>query len=57
MSIITHIKCMYIFLYIKRFTQNENYAVDQRNLKCDFLRHSPAETSTINSPICQIYIN
>ena len=39
------------------FKQNENYEVDRRILKCDYIRHSPAETSTINTPNSQIYIN
>ena len=36
---------------------NENYEVDRRILKCDYIRYSPAETSTINIPHSQIYIN
>ena len=39
------------------FKLNENYEMDRRILKCDFIRYSPAETSTINTPISQIYIN
>ena len=39
------------------FKLNENYEVDRRILKCDYIRYSPAETSTINTPISQIYIN
>ena len=39
------------------FKLNENYEVDRRILKCDFIRYSPAETSTINTPNSQIYIN
>ena len=39
------------------FKLNENYEVDRRILKCDFIRYSPAEKSTINTPISQIYIN
>ena len=39
------------------FKLNENYEVDRRNLKCDYTRYSPAETSTINTPNSQIYIN
>ena len=31
--------------------------VDRRIFKCDFIRYSPAETSTINTPNSQIYIN
>ena len=31
--------------------------VDRRILKCEFIRNSPAETSTINSPNSQICIN
>ena len=36
---------------------NENYEVDRRILKCDYIRYSPAEASTINTPNSQIYIN
>ena len=39
------------------FKLNENYKVDRRTLKCDYIRYSPAETSTINTPNSQIYIN
>ena len=37
------------------FKLNENYEVDRRILKCDYIRYSPAETSTINTPKSQIY--
>ena len=39
------------------FTLNENYEVDRRILKCDYIRYSPAETSTVNTPNGQIYFN
>ena len=39
------------------FKLNENYEVDRRILKCDYIRYSSAETSTVNTPISQIYIN
>ena len=39
------------------FKLNENYEVDKRILKCDYIRYSPVETSTINTPNSQIYIN
>ena len=39
------------------FKLNEKFEVDRRNLKCDYIRYSPAETSTINTPNSQIYIN
>ena len=39
------------------FKLNENYEVDRRILKCDYIRYSPAETSTIITPNSQIYIN
>ena len=39
------------------FKLKENYEVDRRILKCDYIRYSPAETSTINTPNSQIYIN
>ena len=38
------------------FKLNEKYEVDRRILKCDYVRYSPAETSTINTPNSQIYI-
>ena len=39
------------------FKLNESYEFDRRILKCDYIRYSPAETSTINTPNRQIYIN
>ena len=39
------------------FKLNENYEVDRKILQCDYIRYSPAETSTINTPNSQIYIN
>ena len=39
------------------FKLNENCEVDRRILKCDYIRYSPAETLTINTPNNQIYIN
>ena len=39
------------------FKLNENYEDDRRILKCDYIRYCPAETSTINTPNSQIYIN
>ena len=39
------------------FKLNENYEVDRRILRCHYIRYSPAETSTINTPNSQIYIN
>ena len=39
------------------FKLNENYEVDRRILKCDYIRYSPAKTSTIKTPNSQIYIN
>ena len=39
------------------FKLNENYDFDRRTLKCDYIRYSPAETSTISTPNCQIYFN
>ena len=39
------------------FKLNENYEVDRRILKCDYIRYSPAETSTINTPNSQCYVN
>ena len=39
------------------FKLKANYEVDQRNLKCEYIRYSPSEISTINTPNSQIYIN
>ena len=39
------------------FKLNENYEVDRRILKCDYIRYSPAETSMRSTPNSQIYIN
>ena len=36
---------------------SENYEIDRRILKCDYIRYSPAEISTINTANSQIYIN
>ena len=35
----------------------ENYEIIRRILKCDYIRYSPAEISTINTANSQIYIN
>ena len=39
------------------FKLSENYEIDRRILKCDYIRYSPAEISTINTPNSQTYIN
>ena len=39
------------------FKLSENFEIDRRILKCDYIRYSPAEISTINPPNSQIYIN
>ena len=39
------------------FKLSENYEIDRRILKCDYIRCSPAEISTINTTNSQIYIN
>ena len=36
---------------------NDNYEIDRRIPKCDFIRYSPGETSTINTPNSQIYVS
>ena len=38
------------------FKLKEKYEVDRRILKCDQIRYSLADTSTINTPNSQIYI-
>ena len=39
------------------FKLTENYVVDRKILKCDYIRFLSAETCTINTPHSQIYIN
>ena len=39
------------------FKLNESYEIDRIILKCNYIRYSPAETSTTNTPNSQIYIN
>ena len=39
------------------FKLNEKYEIDRRILKCDYIRYSPSEISTINTLNSQIYIN
>ena len=39
------------------FKLNEKYEVDQKILKCNFIRHSPNDIGTINTPKTQLYIN
>ena len=39
------------------FKLSEIYEVDRKVLKCDCIRYSPAEISTINTANSQIYIN
>ena len=39
------------------FKLSENYEIDRRILKCDYIRYSPAEISTISTANSQIYIN
>ena len=39
------------------FKLNEKYELDRRILKCDYIRYSPSEISTINTASSQIYIN
>ena len=39
------------------FKLSENYEIDRRILKCDYIRYSPAEMSTVNTANPQIYIN
>ena len=39
------------------FKLTEKYVIDRRILKCDYIRYSPSEISTINTPSSQVYIN
>ena len=35
------------------FKLNENYEVDHKIFKCEYIRCSPAESSTVNTPNSQ----
>ena len=37
------------------FKLSEKYQIDKRIRKCDYIRYSPTEVSTINTPNSQIY--
>ena len=39
------------------FKLSENYEVDRKILKCDYIRYSPAEISTIKTSNSQVYVN
>ena len=39
------------------FKLTEKYEIDRKIFKCDYIRYSPREISTINTPNSQIYIN
>ena len=39
------------------FKLSDKYEIDRKILKCDYIRYSPSEISTINTPNSQIYIN
>ena len=39
------------------FKLNEKYEINRDILKCDYIRHSPSEISTINTANSQVYIN
>ena len=39
------------------FKLNENYELDRKILKCDNIRYSTTETSTLKTPNSQLYVN
>ena len=39
------------------FKLSEKYSINRDILKCNFIRYSPSEISTINTPNSQVYIN
>ena len=39
------------------FKLSEKYEIDRKVLKCDYIRYSPSEITTINTPNSQIYNN
>ena len=46
-----------VFLLKKMFKLSEKYSVNRDILKCDYIRYSPSEISTINTANSQVYIN
>ena len=39
------------------FKLNEKYEINRNIFKCDYIRYSPSEISTINAANSQLYIN
>ena len=39
------------------FKLNEKYEINRDILKCDYIRYSPSEISTVNTANSQVYIN
>ena len=39
------------------FTVTEKHSINRDNLKCDYIRYSPSEIITINTPNSQVYID
>ena len=39
------------------FELSEKYSINRDILKCDYIRNSPSEISTINTPNSQVCIN
>ena len=39
------------------FKLSEKYSINRDILKCDYIRYSPSEINTINTPISQVYID
>ena len=39
------------------FQLKENYEIDRKILKCNYIRYSPVEISTLNTANNEIYIN
>ena len=39
------------------FKLSEKYSINRDILKCDYIRYSPSEISTINTPNSRLYIN
>ena len=46
-----------LFFTSSVFKLNKNYEIDRRILKCGYIRDSPSDFSTINTPNSQTYIN
>ena len=54
----TQIKvCKLVFFTSQKFRLKEKYEISREVLKCDYIRYSPSEINTINTPNSKTYNN